>query len=67
MAIAERNAEKVIFGSLEDGVVEKSMVTNNNVSPLIVILPLVVLFVTLFNMLISKGFPRVQVPEKNLV
>lgn len=65
MAKAEQNAKKGIFSSIEEGDpadTKKSMLMNNNVSPLIVIIPLVVLFITLFGILAPLGFPVKQVP-----
>ena len=63
MAKAEENAKKGIFSSLDpDAAPARNMITNNNVSPIIVILPLVVLFVTLFGILVPLGFPVKQVP-----
>lgn len=53
MAKAEQDARKGIFSTLpSEEAPKKNMITNNNVSPLVVILPLVVLFVTLFGILI---------------
>lgn len=59
MAKAEKNAEKGIFSSIDTTTVRPAttMITNNNVSPLVVILPLIVLFVTLFGILAPLGFP----------
>ena len=63
MAKAEQDARKGIFSTLpSEEAPKKNMITNNNVSPLVVILPLVVLFVTLFGILIPQGFPVKQVP-----
>ena len=63
MAKAEQNARQGIFSRLpSEEAPKKNMITNNNVSPLVVIIPLVVLFVTLFGMLAPKGFPIKQVP-----
>ena len=63
MAKAERNARQGIFSSMpNEEAPKKNMLTNNNVSPLVVIIPLVVLFVTLFGILAPKGFPVKQVP-----
>lgn len=63
MAKAEENARKGIFSSLpNEEAPKKNMLTNNNVSPLVVIVPLVVLFITLFGILAPKGFPVKQVP-----
>lgn len=63
MAKAEQNARKGIFSdSLNEEAPKKNMLTNNQVSPLVVIIPLVVLFVTLFGILAPKGFPVKQVP-----
>lgn len=63
MAKAEQDARKGIFSKLpSEDAPNKKMITNNNVSPLVVILPLVVLFVTLFGILIPQGFPVKQVP-----
>lgn len=63
MAKAEQNARKGIFSTLmsEDTAPVKVNV-HNNVSPLIIIIPLVVLFVVLFGNLIPLGFPTVAVP-----
>ena len=63
MAKAEQNARQGIFSRLpSEDTPKKNMITNNNVSPLVVIIPLVVLFVTLFGMLAPRGFPIKQVP-----
>ena len=63
MAKAEENARKGIFSNMpKEEVPKKNMLTNNNVSPLVVILPLVILFITLFGILAPKGFPVKQVP-----
>ena len=63
MAKAEKNARQGIFSTLlNEDAPKKDMLTNNKVSPLVVILPLVVLFVTLFGILAPKGFPVKQVP-----
>ncbi|WP_324825927.1 Na+/H+ antiporter NhaC family protein [Sinanaerobacter sp. ZZT-01] len=63
MAKAEQNAQKGIFSQLdEDASKAPMMLTNNNVSPLVVIIPLLVLFVTLFGILAPLGFPVKQVP-----
>lgn len=63
MAKAEQNARQGIFSRLpSEDTPKKNMITNNNVSPLVVIIPLIVLFVTLFGMLAPKGFPIKQVP-----
>ena len=63
MAKAEQNAQQGIFSRLpSEDTPKKNMITNNNVSPLVVIIPLIVLFVTLFGMLAPKGFPIKQVP-----
>ena len=63
MAKAEQDARKGIFSKLpNEEAPKKNMITNNNVSPLVVILPLVVLFVTLFGILLPQGFPVKQVP-----
>ncbi|MBP3306290.1 MAG: sodium:proton exchanger [Anaerotignum sp.] len=63
MAKAEQDARKGIFSILpSEDTSKKNMITNNNVSPMVVILPLVVLFITLFGILIPQGFPVKQVP-----
>ena len=63
MVKAEQNARQGIFSRLpSEDTPKKNMITNNNVSPLVVIIPLIVLFVTLFGMLAPKGFPIKQVP-----
>lgn len=63
MAKAEQDARKGIFSKLpSEETPKKNMILNNKVSPLVVILPLVVLFVTLFGILIPQGFPVKQVP-----
>ncbi|WP_312650109.1 Na+/H+ antiporter NhaC family protein [Aminipila sp.] len=64
MAKAEHNARKGIFSNLEgeDKIESKSMIIDNKVSPLVAIIPLIVLFVTLFAILIPQGFPVKQVP-----
>ena len=62
MAKAEENAKKGIFSSLDPDAPTRTMITNTTVSPLVVIIPLVVLFVTLFGLLIPQGFPTKQVP-----
>lgn len=63
MAKAEQDARKGIFSKLPgEDAPKKNMITNNQVSPLVVIIPLVVLFVTLFGILIPQGFPVKQVP-----
>lgn len=63
MAKAEQDARKGIFSKLpSEDAPKKNMITNNNVSPLVVILPLAVLFITLFGILVPQGFPVKQVP-----
>ena len=63
MAKAEQDARKGIFSSLlNEEAPKKNMLTNNKVSPLVVIIPLAVMFVTLFGILAPKGFPVKQVP-----
>lgn len=63
MAKAEKNARKGIFSTLlNEDAPKKDMLTNNKVSPLVVILPLIVLFAVLFGILAPKGFPVKQVP-----
>ena len=63
MARAEKNARKGIFSALpNEDTPKKDMLTNKKVSPLVVIIPLVVLFITLFGILAPKGFPVKQVP-----
>lgn len=63
MARAEKNARKGIFSALpNEDAPKKDMLTNKKVSPLVVIIPLVVLFITLFGILAPKGFPVKQVP-----
>lgn len=63
MAKAEQDARKGIFSKLpSEEAPKKNMITNNQVSPLVVIIPLVVLFITLFGILIPQGFPVKQVP-----
>ncbi|UQZ89418.1 sodium:proton exchanger [Deltaproteobacteria bacterium Smac51] len=63
MAKAEENAKKGIFSSLDpDAAPARNMITNTNVSPLVVVVPLIVLFVTLFAILAPLGFPVKQVP-----
>lgn len=63
MAKAEQDARKGIFSKLpSEDAPKKNMITNNQVSPLVVIIPLVVLFITLFGILIPQGFPVKQVP-----
>lgn len=63
MAKAEHNARKGIFSEIEgDALGNKSMIVDNKVSPMIVIIPLLVLFVTLFGILAPQGFPVKQVP-----
>lgn len=66
MAKAEENAKKGVFSSIDPDdpgkAMARNMITNTNVSPLVVILPLVVLFVTLFGILVPLGFPVKQVP-----
>ncbi len=63
MAKAEENAQKGIFSSLDPDApkIEKPF-TGLPVSPLIVALPLALLFVTLFGILLPLGFPVKQVP-----
>lgn len=64
MAKAEENAKKGIFSSIDEDapVVKKDMLTHSNVSPLVVIIPLIILFITLFGILVPHGFPLKQVP-----
>lgn len=65
MAKAEAKARKGIFSAIESAdsaEPEKTMLVHNNVSPLVVIIPLVVLFLTLFGILMPLGFPVKQVP-----
>jgi len=63
MAKAEQNARKGVFSTLpSEEAPKKDMLLNNNVSPLVVIIPLVVLFIVLFGILIPQGFPVKQVP-----
>lgn len=63
MAKAEQDARKGIFSKLpNEEAPKKNMITNNQVSPLVVIIPLLVLLVTLFGILIPQGFPVKQVP-----
>lgn len=63
MAKAEKNAQNGVFSQLDENAVKAPvMLTNNNVSPLVVIIPLIVLFVTLFGILAPLGFPMKQVP-----
>lgn len=63
MAKAERNARKGIFSTLpsEESAPRKVNI-DNKVSPLVIVIPLVVLFVVLFGNLIPLGFPTVAVP-----
>ena len=58
MAECEKLAMKGQF-SHADGVIEddQNMIVNNNVSPLVVVIPLVVLFGVFFGLLIPQGFP----------
>lgn len=63
MARAEKNARKGIFSKLaNDDAGPLTVNVNNHVSPLIVVIPLIVLFVVLFGNLIPLGFPTVAVP-----
>ena len=63
MARAEKNAINGVFSEINGEQTErKDMILNNNVSPLVAIIPLIVLFVTLFGILIPKGFPVTPVP-----
>lgn len=63
MARAEENAQKGIFSSLaQDAPSAREVPNSPPVSPVIVILPLVILFVTLFGLLMPHGFPVKQVP-----
>lgn len=63
MAKAEANARKGIFSRLPNEDAAPIQVNiYNNVSPLIIIIPLAVLFVVLFGNLIPLGFPMVAVP-----
>ncbi len=63
MAKAEQDARKGIFSKLpSEEAPKKNMILNNKVSPLVVIIPLIVLFVVLFGILAPKGFPVKQVP-----
>lgn len=60
MAEAEKKADKGIFNTLDD---EKNnqqkeiKINDNNASPLVIVIPLIVLFVTLFGLLAPYGFP----------
>lgn len=60
MVKAETLARDGKFSSVDDDI-KTTMIVNNNVSPLILILPLVILFLTTFGILIPKGFPVKQV------
>ncbi|GAU76654.1 Na+/H+ antiporter NhaC family protein [Fusibacter sp. 3D3] len=63
MAKAEQRAMQGVFSTLEDGVEERQeMILNNDASPLLLLIPLLVLFVTLFGLLIPQGFPFTPVP-----
>lgn len=63
MANAEKKAISGVFSTIDQKELDrKSMIIDNHVSPLIVIIPLVVLFVTLFGILVPQGFPVKQVP-----
>lgn len=61
MAKAEQNAVNGVF-SKSDSQIEESqnMILNNHVSPLIVVIPLAVLFLIFFGILIPQGFPVAQ-------
>lgn len=62
MAKAEQNARKGIFSNVSsEEPVKTPMLSEYQVSSLVVIIPLVVLFVTLFGMLAPLGFPFKQV------
>lgn len=63
MAKAEENALKGVFSSLDPSApkIEKN-VSDTQVSPLIVAIPLAILFITLFGILVPLGFPVKQVP-----
>lgn len=65
MARAEQNAKKGVFSTLggaEEVKLPATGSSKHNVSPMVVIIPLVVLFVTLFGLLVPLGFPFKQVP-----
>ncbi|MBQ4467664.1 MAG: sodium:proton exchanger [Firmicutes bacterium] len=63
MARAEKKAMKGVFSELGGEELDrKNMILNNNVSPLVALIPLAVLFVTLFGILIPLGFPTTPVP-----
>lgn len=64
MARAEQNAKKGIFSTLgsTDEMQMNSVDSKHNVSSMVVIIPLIVLFVTLFGLLMPMGFPFKQVP-----
>lgn len=63
MAKAENKAKAGIFSSLDENApAKKNMILDNNVSPMIVLIPLAVLFITLFGILAPLGFPVKQVP-----
>ncbi len=63
MAKAEENAQKGLFSSLDpDAPKIEKPVAGMPVSPLIVALPLAILFITLFGILLPLGFPVKQVP-----
>lgn len=64
MADCEKKAEQGVFSiAVESDVVTKEPKTGSRkVSSLVVILPLIVLFITLFGMLAPQGFPMKKVP-----
>lgn len=63
MAKVEQKAMKGIFSEIGgEETALKEMLVNNHASPLVAIIPLIVLFVTLFALLIPEGFPLTPVP-----
>lgn len=62
MAKAEQNALKGVFSKMSDEEKKFTVSEENKVSPLVVVIPLIVLFVVLFGNLIPLGFPTQYVP-----
>lgn len=61
MATVEQKALQNQF-SHSDGKIDdaQNMITNNNVTPLVVLIPLAVLFAVFFGLLVAQGFPAVE-------
>ena len=62
MAKAEKNALKGVFSVMNDEEKKFTVSDDNKVSPLVVVIPLIVLFVVLFGNLVPLGFPTVYIP-----